>query len=85
LRWFFRYVAGLPELTVASSLVVGAGLHAGIEHHFRELLVGNEQPSLDTLLDVFWSTWHEHDGLTVILSKGEDINSVVSLRQACKA
>jgi hypothetical protein len=58
-----------------------AGLHAGIEHHFRELLVGNEQPSLDTLLDVFWSAWHEHDGQTVILSKGEDINSVGALAE----
>jgi putative RecB family exonuclease len=66
----------LPEPTVSASLVVGAGLHAGIEHHFRQLLIDNTPPSLDTLLDVFWSAWHERDGQVVVFGKGEDINSV---------
>jgi putative RecB family exonuclease len=81
LRYFFRYVAGLPEQTVAASLVVGSGLHAGIEWHFRELLAGNPPPDLDTLLDLFWDTWHEHDGQEVHFSKGEDINSVGHLAE----
>src|SRR5271170_6408988 len=76
LRYFFRYVQRLPEPTVAASLVVGTGLHAGIEHHFRELLVGNGPPSLDTLLDVFWSAWHERDGQVIVFGKGDDINTI---------
>jgi len=76
LRHHFKYVQRLPEPTVSASLVVGAGLHAGTEHHFRELLVGNPPPSLDTLLDVFWSVWHERDGQVVVFGKGEDINSI---------
>jgi len=76
LRHFFKYTLRLPEPTVSASLVVGAGLHAGIEHHFRELLIGNPPPSLDMLLDVFWSVWHERDGQVVVFGKGDDINSI---------
>jgi ATP-dependent helicase/DNAse subunit B len=42
LRYFFRYIAGLPEHTVSASLIFGAAVHRAIEHHFRELLVGNQ-------------------------------------------
>jgi PD-(D/E)XK nuclease superfamily len=71
LRYFFRYVERLPEPTVSASLLVGAGLHAGIEHHFREQLIGNPPPSLNTLLDVFWSAWHERDGQVVARTADE--------------
>jgi putative RecB family exonuclease len=81
LRYFFRYIERLPEPTVAASLLVGAGLHAGIEHHFRQLLIDNTPPSLDTLLDVFWSAWHERDSHTVVFGKGEDINSIGRLAE----
>jgi len=81
LRYFFRYHAALPEPTVAASLVLGAGLHAGIELHFRELLVGNAPPSLDTLLDVFWSVWHERDGQVIHFGKGDDINTIGHLAE----
>jgi putative RecB family exonuclease len=33
------------------------------------------------LLDLFWDTWHEHDGPEVHFSKGEDINSVGHLAE----
>jgi len=32
--------------------------------------------SLDTLLDVFWSTWHERDGQVVLFNKGDEVNSI---------
>jgi PD-(D/E)XK nuclease superfamily len=44
-------------------------------------LVGNPPPSLDTLLDVFWSAWHERDGQAVVFGKGEDINSIGRLAE----
>jgi len=81
LRHHFKYVQRLPEPTISSSLLVGSGLHAGIEHHFRELLIGNPPPSLDTLLNVFWSAWHERDGQVVVFGKGDDINSVGRLAE----
>lgn len=40
LRFTFRYVLGLPEETVGASLVFGSAVHAALEFHFRELLVG---------------------------------------------
>src|SRR5271170_6969492 len=81
LRHFFKYTLRLPEPTVSASLIVGSGLHAGIEHHFRELLVGNPPPSLDTLLDVFWSAWHERDGQVIRFGRGDDINSIGRLAE----
>ena len=53
LKYFFRYVIGLPEETVSSSLVLGSGVHRAIEFHFRELLTGNPPPSRDTLFAEF--------------------------------
>jgi putative RecB family exonuclease len=50
LKFFYRYVKGLPEETVSSSLVLGSGIHRVIELHFRELLAGNPPPSRDTLV-----------------------------------
>jgi ATP-dependent helicase/DNAse subunit B len=47
LRYFFRYIAGLPEETASASLVFGGAIHRAIEHHFRELLAGNAPPNLE--------------------------------------
>ncbi len=40
LRWYFKYIAGLPERTVSSSLVFGSAIHRSVEHHFNELMAG---------------------------------------------
>ena len=44
LRYFFRYVAQLPEESTSASLVFGRAVHRAIEHHFTELLASNEPP-----------------------------------------
>lgn len=53
LKFFFRYVQQLPEETVAASLVFGSAIHSAVEFHFNELMAGNPQPDLDTLLYVY--------------------------------
>lgn len=59
LRYHFRYVAQLPEESIAASLVFGRAIHRAIEYHFKELLAGNAPPDLDVLLAEFDSGWDE--------------------------
>lgn len=76
MRYYFRYVLGLSETTIASSLLLGVAIHNSLQFHYEELLAGNPAPGLDLLLDVFWNAWKLHEGKKVLLSKGEDINSI---------
>jgi putative RecB family exonuclease len=62
LKYYFRYVARLPEETVSASLVFGAAMHRAIEHHFRQLLSGAPAPSFADLFDVYQTRWHEPTG-----------------------
>jgi hypothetical protein len=57
LRFFFRYILGLPEETISASLVLGASLHQAIQYHFEQLLAGQPPADLDTLLGVFQDHW----------------------------
>src|SRR3989442_1498842 len=63
LRYFFRYVAGLPEESVVATLVFGTAIHRAIEHHFRELLADNAPPSIDALIDHYSAGWQERAGV----------------------
>ena len=81
LKWYFKYVLGLPEATVSSALVFGSGVHRAIEHHFRELLAGNLPPDLDTLLAEFWEEWKDRDHEGIRFGKDEDISSVGRLAE----
>jgi len=80
LRYYFHYVLDLPEDSVSSSLALGGSLHAGLELHFNELLVGNPAPGMDELLGVFWESWQTYADKRIAFGNGEDINSVA--RQA---
>ena len=71
LKWYFRYVAGLPEETVSSSLVFGGAIHRAAEFHYRELLAGNPAPDLDTLLAEYQEAWHERDLDAIKFGKGD--------------
>jgi putative RecB family exonuclease len=81
LRYFFKYIAGLPEEIIGASLLFGAGIHSALEFHFRELMAGKPPPGLDVLLDAFWSRWHDHDGQTIQFAKGDDINTIGRLAE----
>jgi RecB family exonuclease len=81
LRYFFRYVAGLPEHTVSASLIFGAAVHRAIEHHFRELLVGNPPPTVEELLAEYHGEWQQRDVDPVRLGRGVDLASLTDLAQ----
>lgn len=72
LRYRFKYVDGLPEETVSSSLIFGGALHAAAEHHYRERLAGNPPPNRSVLLDVFWCHWHDRSESQIQFARGED-------------
>jgi putative RecB family exonuclease len=76
LKFYFKYVVGLPEEIVSSSLVFGGAVHRSIEFHFRELLSGNPPPHSDALLGEFWEGWQERDLEQVRFGKGEDRDSL---------
>ena len=77
LRYFFKYVEGLPEETVSASLVLGGAVHAAAEFHFNELMIGNPAPDRDTMLSVFWDAWRDRgEEAEIQFGKSEDINSV---------
>ena len=65
LKYYFRYVAGLPEETVSAALVFGGAIHQATEAHFRALLQGEPAPSLDELIEAYRQPWSEHDGQEV--------------------
>lgn len=76
LRYYFRYVAGLPERTVSSSLIFGTAVHKAVEHHFNELLAGNEPPTLDALVGEYDRHWREADSQTVHFGKDDDLEAL---------
>ena len=47
LKYWFRYVAGLPEESVSSALVFGTGIHAAIEDLYRAELAGEANPDVE--------------------------------------
>lgn len=76
LRYYFKYVAGLPEKTVSSSLVFGSAVHRAVEHHFNELMAGNEPPTLDALVGEYDRHWLDVDLQAVQFGKDDDRESL---------
>src|SRR5438105_14636063 len=71
LRYFFKYVAGLPEESVAAALIFGTAIHRAIEHHYRELLAGNAPPSVDAMIEAYSAGWQDREGTPVRFGKEE--------------
>jgi putative RecB family exonuclease len=81
LRFYFRYVEKLPERVVSASLVFGSAMHAAVQFHFEELLIGNGPPDIDMLMGVFEHSWQAHDGQAIRFGKGENAQSLASLAE----
>jgi putative RecB family exonuclease len=78
LRFYFRYILGLPQPTISSSLVCGSAMHSAIQFHFEQLLMGKTTPDLDMLLDIYQDYWGSVDE-TVYFGKGDDRDTLGSL------
>src|SRR5688572_11716193 len=81
LRYYFRYVAGLPERTVASSLVFGSAVHRPVEHHFYEFMASNQPPSVQALMGEYERHWQDLDSTDVQFEKEDDIESLGKLAE----
>jgi putative RecB family exonuclease len=80
LSYYFKYVEGLSEETVSSSLVFGGAVHSAAEFHFNELLAGNPVPDQDTLLSTFWDAWNDRgEEAAIRFGKNEDINTIAKM------
>jgi CRISPR/Cas system-associated exonuclease Cas4 (RecB family) len=72
LRFYFRYVLGLPERTISASLVMGTALHRAVQYHFERLMVGETGTDLDALLAVFQDAWESYSEQRILFGKGDD-------------
>lgn len=81
LRYYFKYVAGLPERTVSAALVFGSAIHRSVERHFDELLAGNELPTLQALTGEYDRHWEDTDVSVVKFGKEDDRESLRPLAQ----
>ncbi len=79
LKYWFRYVAGLPEETVSSALVIGTGIHAAIESVYRAELAGEAKPDADALLFAYRSAWLPHDPDAIQFGSSETRGSLDAL------
>jgi putative RecB family exonuclease len=61
LKYWFRYVAGLPEESVSAALVFGTGIHAAIEDFYCAELAGEAKPNVDQLVFAYRSAWLPHE------------------------
>jgi putative RecB family exonuclease len=61
LKYWFRYVAGLPEESVSAALVFGTGIHAAIEDFYRAELAGEAKPDVEQLMFAYRSAWLPHE------------------------
>jgi len=79
LRFYFRYIAGLPERTISASLVFGSAIHRAIEHHFNEVMAGCEPPTIEALMGEYDRHWQDNDVSTIRFGKGDDLDSLGKL------
>jgi len=71
LRYYFRYVAGLSEESVAAALVFGSAIHRAIEHHFLALMAGQNAPSMAALMAAYEAGWQDREAVPIRFGKEE--------------
>ena len=80
LKYRFRYIEGLSEESVSSSLVFGGAIHKAIEHWFNEQMAGGPEPDQDMLLSTFWDHWRcAQEEATIQFGKSESVTTVADL------
>ena len=81
LKFFYRYVAQVPEERRSANLVFGGAIHAALELHFQERLAGNATPTLDALMSAYYREWGEVDLASVVYSGDDDLGSLSMLAE----
>jgi len=76
LKYRFRYVDGLAEDCVSSSLIFGSAIHSALEFYFMQQLSGESLPTLDTLLDVYQQSWRDRSEDNIEFGKSETADSL---------
>lgn len=79
LKYFFKYIAGLPEESVAASLVFGSAIHRAIEHHFQQQMSGERPPTADELMLQYHAEWQERDSKSVRFGREDDAAALTDL------
>jgi putative RecB family exonuclease len=79
LKYWFRYVAGLPEESVSSALVFGTGIHAAIEDFYRAELAGEAKPDVEQLMFAYRSAWLPHEPDKIQFGSSETRGSLDAL------
>jgi putative RecB family exonuclease len=79
LKYRFRYIDGLSEDCVSSSLVFGSAIHSALEFFFSQQLAGEEEPGLDELLAVYQQSWRDRSEQDVRFAKTETADSLHQL------
>jgi putative RecB family exonuclease len=79
LKYWFRYVAGLPEESVSAALVFGTGIHAAIEDFYRAELAGEAKPDVEQLMFAYRSAWLPHDPEKISFGSSETRASLDAL------
>ncbi len=81
LRYFFRYIAGLPPAFKSSSLIFGGAIHRALEYHCRRAFEGTAPPLIDELVSVYERAWRDEAVLPVRFGKSESAKSLRDLAQ----
>jgi len=81
LRYYFRYVAQLPEALVSASLVFGSAIHAAVERHYQVLLETDKPISVADLVSAYQEEWEKRSAVPVRFGKGESRQSLDQLAE----
>ena len=79
LRWRYQYVDHAKPEHISAALIMGSGVHAGVELHFENLLAATEPPTIDQMMTTFQECWDKETAdLPVKYPKGQDAESTAA-------
>jgi CRISPR/Cas system-associated exonuclease Cas4 (RecB family) len=81
LRYYFKYVAGLPERTISASLAFGTAIHKALEHHYRRFALDGVPPGMSSLLTAYQSDWTQRSEAQIQFNLGDDRASLDRLAE----
>ncbi len=81
LKYKFRYLDGLPEETVSSSLVFGSSIHSAVEYYFNQRMALEESPGLSDLLELYREYWQSNVSDSIRFNKTESAESLETLAE----